>query len=637
MKQLRLLAAILAVPGLTLLSGCASTRCPGDAGAAASPSASPSAATPAPTQQRRERADAAADPANVGAAAAGAADAAAADADSADAAATHAADAANAADEEAATAATNPPPNIPLSPGLLNRILLAEIADKRGQPVLAAQLMLELAMETRDSRLARRAVEASLRSQRKDLSRAAAVLWAQIDPNSRSARLTLIKVLARVGDLEALKEEISNVLVADNDAIGSNLLHLNRLLPLDPADARDVIVSVTEPWLDRPEAHYARAVAHYLNNNAAAARESIDGALQLRPDWEAAAVFRFQAASADRAAALAELAAFVDANAQAGKARLQLARAYVEASRYEEALAQFRYLLDEAGDAAAPDVRLAVALLSLQLGDAKTAARHLQVIADAKHEESDKARYYLGQIAEDSGRHDEALRRYAAVGGGEHLRARVRGARMLAKLGRVNEARNFLAAARVSDPDDKVKLLIAEAQLLTAADDKVAAHAMLAAALEEDPTQVDLLYETALLAERLGRVDEMESHLLQLLSQQPNHAHALNALGYSLADRNVRLDEALQLIERAIELAPNDPLILDSKGWVLFRLGRNEEALAILDKAFRMRPDAEIAAHLGEVLWVLGRENEARDTWAQAQQINPANEVLAETIKRLHR
>ncbi|MCX7145173.1 MAG: tetratricopeptide repeat protein, partial [Sulfuritalea sp.] len=160
------------------------------------------------------------------------------------------------------------------------------------------------------------------------------------------------------------------------------------------------------------------------------------------------------------------------------------------------------------------------------------------------------------------------------------------------------------------------------------------AFAFLAKALEVQPDQPELLYEVALTAEKLGYVDVMERHLRRLIALKPDSAQAYNALGYSLADRNLRLDEAAQLIDKALALTPDDPFILDSKGWVLFRQGKPAAALEALQKAYAQKPDAEIAAHIGEVLWALGRPNEALVVWREATKAHPTNEVLAATIKR---
>jgi tetratricopeptide (TPR) repeat protein len=276
-----------------------------------------------------------------------------------------------------------------------------------------------------------------------------------------------------------------------------------------------------------------------------------------------------------------------------------------------------------------------VAVLSLQLGDTGSAETQLRKLVEIDHAEANKARYYLGQIAEEAKRWPEALAWFDAVGPCEHyLPARLHSANILAKQGKLDEARRHLAASDAANPRERVQLLIGEAQLLREAGRLTDAHAVLVSALAQQPDQPELIYETALLAEKLGRPDELETRLRHLISLRPDHAHAYNALGYSLADRNQRLPEARELIERALALAPNDPFILDSKGWVLFRQGEAQAALDVLKQAFGQRPDPEIAAHMGEVLWTLGRQTEARELWEKIRREHPASEVLTETIKR---
>jgi Flp pilus assembly protein TadD len=273
-------------------------------------------------------------------------------------------------------------------------------------------------------------------------------------------------------------------------------------------------------------------------------------------------------------------------------------------------------------------------VLSLQLNDTVLAEQLLQRLIEIGHVESDKARIYLGQIAEEGKRPNEALRWFGEVGRGEHfVPARLRAAQVLMQQGYRDAARQHLQVSDVS-PREHVQLLIGEAQLLREQGDVSGAYAVLMTGLAADPDHPELLYETALMAERMGRHEELETRLRRLIELKPDHAHALNALGYSLAERKLRLDEARQLIERALELAPNDPFILDSHGWVLFRQGDTTAALAVLQRAFGQRPDPEIAAHLGEVLWLLGRQDEARKTWEAARREHPANTVLTETLKR---
>jgi Flp pilus assembly protein TadD len=204
----------------------------------------------------------------------------------------------------------------------------------------------------------------------------------------------------------------------------------------------------------------------------------------------------------------------------------------------------------------------------------------------------------------------------------------------MAGRGKLDEARQFLRESVATTPVERVQILIGEAQLLREAGRHDDAYKMLADGLAAEPAQTELLYETALAAERVGKLDVLERNLRQLIVLKPDYAHAYNALGYSFADRNMRLDEASQLIDKALQLAPEDPFILDSKGWVLFRQGDTTGAIDALQKALAIRADPEIAAHLGEVLWSAGRRDEAKKTWNDAVKASPANEVLVDTIKK---
>jgi tetratricopeptide (TPR) repeat protein len=246
------------------------------------------------------------------------------------------------------------------------------------------------------------------------------------------------------------------------------------------------------------------------------------------------------------------------------------------------------------------------------------------------------AYFFLGQIAEEDGRADEALARYARVVSGEHyLAARARQARLLFAQGRLEEGRELLRNAKTRTSEERLQMQITEAALLREAGRVGDAFDFLEQRLAENPEQAELMYETALLAERLNRLDLMESRLRRLIELRPDDPQAYNALGYSYAERNLRLPEARQLIEMALSLAPEDAAILDSMGWVLFRLGDLPEALSYLERSYDKREDPEIAAHLGEVLWTLGRQDDARRLLREAQEKFPSNAVLSETLRRL--
>ncbi len=215
--------------------------------------------------------------------------------------------------------------------------------------------------------------------------------------------------------------------------------------------------------------------------------------------------------------------------------------------------------------------------------------------------------------------------------------AKLRAAAMLGKLSRVDEARRYLADLPAVTIEQRSDVRQAEAQLLRDAGDNANAYAVLTQALLEHPDDPDLLYDVAMVAEKLDRIDVAEARLQRLIELRPSNAQALNALGYTLVDRTPRIADGLVLIERALELSPDDPFILDSMGWAQFRLGKLDDAEKYLRRALDERPDPEIAAHLGEVLWVKGERVRAQEIWQSQLKSAPENPVLLETMRRLAR
>ncbi|MEJ0045338.1 MAG: tetratricopeptide repeat protein [Rhodospirillales bacterium] len=281
------------------------------------------------------------------------------------------------------------------------------------------------------------------------------------------------------------------------------------------------------------------------------------------------------------------------------------------------------------------DVIFAVGILSLQLNDPDRAEASLRRLLAMDFRDKDSIHLYLGQIAEDRKQYPAALAEYAQVVEAEHfVAARIRYANVLAKQDHLAEARKYLQDADVRASTQRVQLTLAEAQLLRDANQTQEAFDFLAHNLEANPDQPDLLYDYAMVADKLDRTDVLEASLRKLIALKPDHAHAYNALGYSLAERNVRLDEALKFIDKALTLAPDDAFIVDSMGWVQFRLGHYESSLKFMRRAYASRPDPDIAAHLGEVLWTVGERDEAKRVWQDAAKKNPDNEALMSTMKR---
>jgi tetratricopeptide (TPR) repeat protein len=336
----------------------------------------------------------------------------------------------------------------------------------------------------------------------------------------------------------------------------------------------------------------------------------------------------------DQAASL--LAGYLKKYPAARETRLAYARVLVTQKRFDEARVEFRKLMAGAPDST--DMVFAVALLSLQLKDYDSAEKYLRGLIDSPYRDKDAVRLYLGQVAEERKNLPEALHWYGEVGEGEqYVQAQIRYAQVLARQGKLDEARARLQQAAAKNSQQRVQLVLAEAQLLRDANQPKAAFDLVGQALDRVPNNPELLYDYAMLAEKIERVDILEASLRKLIEIRPENAHAYNALGYSLADRNQRLPEARELIEKALQLAPDDSFIIDSMGWVLYRMGQLKDSLGYLRRAYAGRPDAEIAAHLGEVLWALGERAEAERVWGDATRESPDNEALVNTIKRLKR
>jgi tetratricopeptide (TPR) repeat protein len=530
-----------------------------------------------------------------------------------------------------------PLPAVELSEPILFKLMLAEVAAQRGQPHVAVPALLEVARETRDPRVARRATEVAWNARFLPAALEAATLWLQADPESTRARQTVIALLVNQSRLDDALPHLEKSISGDPDNIGQNFLQLSSLLSghKDKAAILRVIRTLASRHPEVPEASLAVAQAAWNADDQALALESARRALQLRPGWELAALFQAQALQRSSVAeAVAFLENFVNAHPGARDARLNYARLLVSAQRYPEARKQFGILLGEAPNNA--EIAMAVATLSMQAKDYAAADLQLQRALEIGAKDPDMVRMYLGQVNEELKRDEQALKWYSSIThGAQFIPAQARYAGVLAKQGRLAEARRHLQGVAAGDARQRIQLTLAEANLLREAKAYQEAFDFLAAAVARTPDVPDLLYDHAMAAEKINRIDVLESNLRRVIEMQPDHAHAYNALGYTLADRNLRLPEARTLIETAHKLAPNDPFILDSLGWVLFRMGENQEALGHLRRAYEMRPDGEIAAHLGEVLWVLGRRDEAQKLWSEALRSQPKNEVLLDTIKRL--
>jgi tetratricopeptide (TPR) repeat protein len=542
-----------------------------------------------------------------------------------------------------------------LSPDVFYRLLLGDVALQRGETSLAARAYYEAAREARDPRLAKRAAEVALAARMRGLAQESAKLWATLDPTAERPKQILAALAAGPtgkpgsegsvdNDLKTrLEKVIADAAITDRGP-GEVFLQLNRFFG-DAQDRKQILELVRElakPYPKSPEAHFAVALAAYTasmpdGSPDNTALDEVDRALALKPDWERAALLKAEILSRKKPdEAIAYLSLFIAANPDARAAAGGLAQFLVEQKRYGEARAVFQRLWDN--DRNAREFEFGVAVISMQMKDWETAESLFRDLKRANYGENGAVELYLAQVAEETGRFQDAIDRYKDVPEGERAwLAKVRVAAMMGKLGKIVEARKYLADLPAVTIEQRVQVRQAEAQLLRDANDNNGAYGVLVLALKEHPDSPDLLYDAAMIAEKLDKIDDAEARLRRVVELKPDDAQALNALGYTLVDRTPRTSEGLVLIERAHKLSPDDPFILDSMGWALFRLGRYGEAENYLRRALKERPDAEVAAHLGEVLWAKGDRDRAQEVWQSQLKTTPDNPVLLETVRRLAR
>jgi tetratricopeptide (TPR) repeat protein len=534
-------------------------------------------------------------------------------------------------------ARAQPLPSVDLTAGLLYELLAAEILAQRGGASVSLAKYLEIAQRTRDPRIAQRAVEIALFERNSDKALEGAILWAETDPQSIEARQALVNLYIGAGRSEEALPHMERLLAADPANVAEGFIQLNRLLSARAGDRKatlSIIQRLAAKYPKAAEAHGAVAQAAFNAGEEEIAIKEARAAAALKPDWEFPVLMAAQLlARRDPALASAELRGFLDKNPGSSEVRMAYARALVAERKYGEARGEFQRIERDFPDN--PDVLYALGLLALDARDYASAESSLTRLLARNPRDPNLVFLYLGQVAEEQKKFAEARDWYGKIGrGDQYLPAQSRFARTLAREGRIAEARAHLQGVVATSNQQRVQIIMSEAQMLREANRNREAFDVLEKGVERLPNHPDLLYDLAMAAERIERLDLLEANLKKVIELKPDHAHAYNALGYSLADRNLRLAEARDLIEKALKIAPDDAMIIDSMGWVMYRLGDLPRALDLLRRAYAVLPDAEIGAHLGEVLWQLGRRAEAERVWGEASARSPDNETLRNTIRR---
>lgn len=527
-------------------------------------------------------------------------------------------------------------PAVELSGELLYQILEAEIALQRRYYDVAGTRYQELAEATRDPRFAEVATKVAIFTRDDAHALRAARLWLDLDPAQIEARQMIVVASIRAGELDAALPHLEALLApaAELEDGGFRLVASLMNREEDVLAAMQLLERFTARHGGNAVAHYQYALFAQRVGQFSKAEEAIDRCLALRPGAVEAIGLRVRVLQQQKREEEALTYMAGAARQYPGETRLGLmyARMLVDARRLEEAIAQYEQLLARVSPNT--DILLTLGMINLQLNRLGEAEKYLvQVAQDG--EAGNDARFYLGWIEEGRNNVDAAIERYSAVEGGNlFLDARIRIAVLLAGRGQMDEARELLNTLRGHLPDQNKRLYQVEGEILRGAGRGEEAMQVLSAALEVFPGDFDLLYLRAMTAETLGRIDLLEEDLQSILARDPANADALNALGYTLADRTDRYEEAYVYIQRALALSPQNNAILDSMGWVLYRLGNYKEAIKYLRRSLEIQQNHEVAAHLGEVLWVSGEREEALNVWEQALELFPNDKLLLDVMKR---
>ncbi|MFN5046575.1 tetratricopeptide repeat protein [Roseateles sp.] len=556
------------------------------------------------------------------------------------------------AQAQAATPASAPAvKNSDLDAPLFYQLLVGEMELRAGQPGVAFQVLLDAARRTGDSELYRRVVNIALQARAGDQALIAAKAWRESVPSSIEAHQTILQLLAalnRPGEVAAPLQSLLNLTPeAQRNAV---LASLPRLFQRSPEPAR--VYTALAPVLESASQQAAtRMMALLVQARMALSADQADKALVLTnsaaqdfPNADEVALMAMDLMP-ERPAAEVLISARLQRQPDNHVLRVAYGRTLAGMQRTADAAREFRLVTQAAPDSA--PAWYALGALELDLRHPEEAEKALLTYlskldklpaddAETHKDSRQQAWLLLAQVAEMRGDLRSAEGWLAKVDAPQRLmEVSYRRASLMARQGQLAKGRALLQALP-AERDEQVRAkLMAEAQLLREVQQWEAALAVLEQAGQRFPEDANIVYEQAMMAEKLNRLEQMETLLRKVMAIKPDYYHAYNALGYSLAERNLRLEEAKSLIAKALQYAPSEPFIVDSLGWVEFRLGNHQEALRLLRQAYASRPDAEIAAHLGEVLWTMGDREEALRIWNEGARRDPKNEALRETRQRL--
>lgn len=538
------------------------------------------------------------------------------------------------AEEETDTASIDMPPERAIPDDSLYPLLVAEFALRRQDYRMALDQYMEQSRVLQDAGVSRHTTHLAQFVNDDERALESVQLWLREDPENLEANSTAATLLARNNQARAAVDHM--VLLSRNGKQANYPLLLQGFTALPAAEQAELTDTLENLALEFPKDPALLLTLALVNTEFEAfdaALSRLDTLFTVEPDQHQALLLEARILLQTEASKpFQRIEASLARNPQDSRLRLEYARLLTN-SDMDAARRQFETLSAQSpGDA---DLLLSLALINRQSGDDLVAKAYLQQVLDTG-KRKDEAHFYLGRIAEDREETRDALSHYQQVGDGrQYLGASQRIGSILLDKGQWDASRAWFQQQRAAVPARREQLFALEADLLSNVNELTAALNLLNEGIDAYPDSTTLLYARSMLGQRQNDLALMESDLRAILENEPDNATALNALGYTLADQTTRYDEAHALISRALELQPDEPAILDSMGWVLYRQGKLEQAEHYLTRAYAAFPDPEVAAHLGEVLWALGKSEQARRVWQGALLKDPSHTVLRATLQRL--
>jgi len=522
------------------------------------------------------------------------------------------------------------------TPEFVYKFLLAEIAAQRGDLNSAGHIYLDLAKLTKDLTIARRATDIAGFARNGRLAMDSAQVWSELDQNSIEAKQILAELLIASGNLAKAKPLIEELLQKEQTR-ADGFLYLNGLLAKveNKKNALRFIINIAKPYPKLAEAHFSIAHAAFFAGDKKLAQKELNIVNSLKPDWQTAALFQGFILSQEWPEKAVEFYRnYLEKYPDANEVRLEYAKVLTSLKKFALAKQEFLKLVN--GSLASPEISLTVALLAVELEDSKLAEEYLNQSLERGYNQPDRIYLYLARIHDERGEAKKALSYLDKVASGEFfMDSKLYAAEIISKSQSVDDAINSLDQYKNLNGQEKLKFLQAKTALYFNNNRAQDAWTLMAKEEENFKNVPEFKFDYALLAEKMGNTLLMEQLLKEAIKLKPDYALAYNALGYSYADRNIKLQEAKKYIEIALSIQPNNHYILDSMGWVYFRLGDLDIAYQFVKKAYDIKADPEIAAHLGEILWKQGKQIEAKRIWNESLTINPSNTVLVETSQRL--